>query len=65
MGDDGEDLGIFISQPGSSIATSLSDGEQMSKLDSLIENLTLCVPMTTGTVESCISRVIVPSEWNQ
>ena len=26
-GDDGEDKGFFISQPGSSIATSLSDAE--------------------------------------
>lgn len=26
-GDDGEEKGFFVSQPGSSIATSLSDGE--------------------------------------
>lgn len=28
---DGQDKGLFISQPGSSIATSLSDGEQKPK----------------------------------
>ena len=31
VADDGEDKGLFISQPGSSVATSLSDGEQKSK----------------------------------
>ncbi len=29
--EEGEDRGVFISQPGSSVATSLSDGEQVPK----------------------------------
>ena len=29
--EDGEDRGVYISQPGSSVATSLSDGEQKPK----------------------------------
>ena len=31
VAEDGEDKGLFISQPGSSIATSLSEGEQKPK----------------------------------
>ena len=32
MSEDGEEKGVYISQPGSSVATSLSDGEQKPKL---------------------------------
>ena len=33
VGEDGEDRGLYISQPGSSVATSLCDGEQKPKYD--------------------------------
>ncbi len=35
--EEGEEMGVFISQPGSSVATSLSDGEQKPKLVYVLE----------------------------
>jgi hypothetical protein len=51
--DDGEAKGIFISQPGSSIATSLSDGEQKPKwVTSLLDSACLnWIYVTVGIVD--------------